>query len=270
VTDGHGHHQVSGEIAQEVFKAAGDPKVFPEQLEGRIAALAAAGGLLRGSPFAPVTNGACSTTPPASGRRRASTTTLPASGSGRALDRRDDSRWDLGPGAGPQLRADCARGMGRAEVAKRRGQPHAERTGASNYHLWAVAPEAGPFRGASAEEASQNVIPGEKFLVRVHATQATTETRLNSVWLASRSGDSWKAENTTAAIDSTAPFADNIFRVQAAEDAEPTQPYFTRPLSSSPTTTSLIRSGVCAPLRPIRWRRGRSLPLTVCRFVWAR
>ena len=30
VTDGHGQHQVSGEIAQEVFKAAGDPNVFPE------------------------------------------------------------------------------------------------------------------------------------------------------------------------------------------------------------------------------------------------
>lgn len=30
VTDGHGQHQVSGEIAQEAFKAAGDPKVFPE------------------------------------------------------------------------------------------------------------------------------------------------------------------------------------------------------------------------------------------------
>ena len=30
VTDGHGQHQVSGEIAQEVFKAAADPKVFPE------------------------------------------------------------------------------------------------------------------------------------------------------------------------------------------------------------------------------------------------
>lgn len=29
-TDGHGHHQVSGEIAQEVFTAAADPKVFPE------------------------------------------------------------------------------------------------------------------------------------------------------------------------------------------------------------------------------------------------
>jgi LmbE family N-acetylglucosaminyl deacetylase len=30
VTDGHGQHQVAGEIAQEVYKAAGDPKVFPE------------------------------------------------------------------------------------------------------------------------------------------------------------------------------------------------------------------------------------------------
>jgi LmbE family N-acetylglucosaminyl deacetylase len=29
-SDGHGQHQVSGEMAQEVFNAAGDPKVFPE------------------------------------------------------------------------------------------------------------------------------------------------------------------------------------------------------------------------------------------------
>jgi LmbE family N-acetylglucosaminyl deacetylase len=33
-SDGHGHHQVSGEVAQEAFKVAGDPKVFPEQLKG--------------------------------------------------------------------------------------------------------------------------------------------------------------------------------------------------------------------------------------------
>ena len=33
ITDGHGHHQVSGEIAQEAFKAAADPGVFPEQLK---------------------------------------------------------------------------------------------------------------------------------------------------------------------------------------------------------------------------------------------
>ncbi len=30
VTDGHGQHQVSGEITQEVYTAAADPKVFPE------------------------------------------------------------------------------------------------------------------------------------------------------------------------------------------------------------------------------------------------
>jgi LmbE family N-acetylglucosaminyl deacetylase len=30
VTDGHGQHQVAGEITQEVFLAAADPKVFPE------------------------------------------------------------------------------------------------------------------------------------------------------------------------------------------------------------------------------------------------
>ena len=30
VTDGHGHHQVSGEMAQEMLTMAGDPKVFPE------------------------------------------------------------------------------------------------------------------------------------------------------------------------------------------------------------------------------------------------
>ena len=30
VTDGHGQHQVSGQVAQEAFLAAGDPKVFPE------------------------------------------------------------------------------------------------------------------------------------------------------------------------------------------------------------------------------------------------
>ena len=42
ITDGHGQHQVSGEMAQEVFEAAGDPKVFPEQI---------AAGLLPWSPM---------------------------------------------------------------------------------------------------------------------------------------------------------------------------------------------------------------------------
>ena len=32
-TDGHGNHQVAGQMAQEVYKAAGDPAMFPEQLK---------------------------------------------------------------------------------------------------------------------------------------------------------------------------------------------------------------------------------------------
>ena len=61
-TDGHGQHQVAGEIVQEAFKAAGDPKVFPEQL--RPANEGGAGlqpwqplAVYSRTPFAPVTNG---------------------------------------------------------------------------------------------------------------------------------------------------------------------------------------------------------------------
>ena len=32
-SDGHGNHQTAGAMAQEVFKAAGDPKVFPDQIK---------------------------------------------------------------------------------------------------------------------------------------------------------------------------------------------------------------------------------------------
>lgn len=33
VSDGHGHHQVAGYMAQEAYKLAGDPKVFPDQIK---------------------------------------------------------------------------------------------------------------------------------------------------------------------------------------------------------------------------------------------
>lgn len=33
VSDGHGQHQVSGLMAQEVYKAAGDPNIFPDQIK---------------------------------------------------------------------------------------------------------------------------------------------------------------------------------------------------------------------------------------------
>ena len=62
MTDGHGQHQVAGEIMQEAFKAAGDPKVFPEQL--RPVKDGGAGlqpwqplAVYSRAPFAPMTNG---------------------------------------------------------------------------------------------------------------------------------------------------------------------------------------------------------------------
>jgi LmbE family N-acetylglucosaminyl deacetylase len=56
VSDGHGHHQVSGEIAQEAFKVAGDPKVFPEQLKNGLQPWQPLAVYSR-APFAPITNG---------------------------------------------------------------------------------------------------------------------------------------------------------------------------------------------------------------------
>lgn len=55
VSDGHGQHQVSGEIAQEAFKEAGDPKVFPDQLKNGIEPWQPLAVYSR-SPFAPITD----------------------------------------------------------------------------------------------------------------------------------------------------------------------------------------------------------------------
>ena len=131
VSDGHGQHQVSGEIAQEAFKVAGDPKVFPEQLRVKDGACSRGSRWrsIRARRLRPSPTGKCSTTRRESGRRRTSTITSPASGSRAVAGRRHDSGGHVGPGAGPHLRADRARGVGRAEVAVWRREPCAERAG---------------------------------------------------------------------------------------------------------------------------------------------
>ena len=96
----------------------------------------------------------------------------------------------------------------------------------------------GPFRGGSADEMPRSVSPGEEFRVRVHTAQATADTRISRVWLDSHSGDPWKSDNATGEFDSapppTAPTSDQTFRVQVPDNAEPTQPYFTRPNIEQP------------------------------------
>jgi LmbE family N-acetylglucosaminyl deacetylase len=85
------------------------------------------------------------------------------------------------------------------------------------------------FRGASADETSTSVSPGQQIFVQVHASQATKETKLEKVWLGSRTGTEWKNSVTSGAVKADAPVSDPVFMVQVAEDAKPTAPYFTRP-----------------------------------------
>jgi len=86
----------------------------------------------------------------------------------------------------------------------------------------------GPFRGGSADETPRSVQPGQQFRVRVHTASADAAASLARVWLESRSGNPWQAKDTTGAG------SDRLFQVTASENAEPTQPYFTRPSIEQP------------------------------------
>lgn len=54
-TDGHGNHQVAGQMAQEAFKAAGDPAMFPEQIKEGLRPWKPLKDYAR-VPFAPITD----------------------------------------------------------------------------------------------------------------------------------------------------------------------------------------------------------------------
>ena len=70
-SDGHGQHQVAGQIAQEAFNAAGDPNVFPDQIAAGLEPWQPLKVYAR-PPSAASTPRACTTPPPAN-------TSLPAS-----------------------------------------------------------------------------------------------------------------------------------------------------------------------------------------------
>ncbi|MGA9583734.1 MAG: PIG-L family deacetylase [Terracidiphilus sp.] len=370
ITDGHGQHQVSGEIAQEVFKAAADPSVFPEQLKP-----VSQGGLglqpwqplavYSMTPFAPVTEKgmfdyATGKWAPARFKNYVTgevTTTTPST----------DVKLPVG-------NLDLTLGRSYAQIAREGWGEQKSQNGGSNpsltgpatasYHLWAVAPAAHPssthsendslyqnskvridtsisglahlanspapdwlatglhdidgsldellskcpcnsglpvaqalapiyrdtlalrakvaasslgpeakagilfelhtkinqfqsaladalgldliafrtneahaqaagFRGAAADEAATSVSPAEEFRVHVHAAQATKETRLDKVWLQSRTGEEWKS-TISGGVDPSAPVTDPVFTVHAADNAAPTAPFFTRPNIEQP------------------------------------
>jgi LmbE family N-acetylglucosaminyl deacetylase len=98
--------------------------------------------------------------------------------------------------------------------------------------------EGGPGgRGGSADEMPRSVTPGEEFSVRVHLAKALDDVRLNRVWLESSDGAPWKIEDTSGTIDTgaaAAPVSDRMFRVHVPDDAQPTEPHFTRPSTEQP------------------------------------
>ena len=360
ITDGHGQHQVSGEIAQEAFKAAGDPKVFPEQLRDGLEPWQPM-AVYSMVPFAPVTNGrmfdyATGKSAPARFKNYVTgewSTEVPSTDVTMQV-----GTWD--PALGRSYMQIARQGWGEQKSQNGGANPTLSGPGSTSYHLWGAAPEAaaksqperrslfengkveidtsikalgalagksapdwltqglaaidggvkeietsrrgrngldmargiapvyrqtielrgkvaasdldarakadllfeldtkidqfqdalrlalgldvmvfrtgsgggggGPFRGQSAEETPRSVAPGEELRVRVHTGQATAETRLARVWLASATGDPWKNEIASGAPDplKAESTTDTVFTVRAAANAEPTAPYFTR------------------------------------------
>jgi len=108
--------------------------------------------------------------------------------------------------------------------------------------------------------------------VRVHTAQATAETRLGKVWLESQSGDRWKTQPSLApsTAASTVLLNEQILQVQAAENAQPTAPYFTRQSIEQPYYDLTQPEWRGRSFALIRWRRGRSSASRACPSGWAR
>ncbi len=150
ITDGHGHHQVSGEIAQEAFKAAADPSVFPEQLKP-----ASEGGLgltvwqplavYSMVPFAPVKDGkmfdyATGKWAPAQFKNYVTgevTTGVPSTDVSIPVGTRD-------PVLGRSYVQIAREGWGMQKSQNGGANPTLSGPAETHYHLWAVAPQAMP------------------------------------------------------------------------------------------------------------------------------
>ena len=142
LTDGHGQHQVAGEIAQEVFKAAGDAKVFPDQLKNGLEPWQPLAIYSR-APFARVTNGQMfdyATGKWAPARFKNHVTGEWTEGEPRTDVTIPVGAWD--PALGRTYMQIAREGWGRQMSQYGGANPALSSEDFSNYHLWAVAPEA--------------------------------------------------------------------------------------------------------------------------------
>jgi LmbE family N-acetylglucosaminyl deacetylase len=102
------------------------------------------------------------------------------------------------------------------------------------YTTYATKTQEGGARGSSPEETQRSVAPGEEFHVHVHIAQASAEAHRGSApWFENAAGTPWKGVEIASPLE-TAQTSDEIFTLRVPEDAEPTQPYFTRPTIEQP------------------------------------
>jgi LmbE family N-acetylglucosaminyl deacetylase len=139
ITDGHGHHQVSGEIAQEAFKAAGDPKVFPEQLKDGLQPWQPL-AVYSMVPFAPVTDGRMFDY--ATGKWAPAKFKNYVTGEWTADVPSTDVSIPVGtldPVLGRSYMQIAREGWGEQKSQNGGANPTLSGPASSNYHLWAVA-----------------------------------------------------------------------------------------------------------------------------------
>jgi LmbE family N-acetylglucosaminyl deacetylase len=363
-SDGHGHHQVSGEVAQEAFKVAGDPRVFPEQLQGGLQPWQSLAVYSR-APFARIENGQMfdyATGKWAPARFHNYVTGEWTEGAPKADVSIPVGTWD--PALGRTYVQIAREGWGKQMSQDGGANPALSAPDSSSYHLWAAAPSAagvnasatntslfqnqkvnidtsiaglarlagptppawltdglhkiqsdldafiadcsnqggvdgahklvpiyretldlyarvktsdldakaksdlqfelvekinrfqiafkdllgldlvaftaggdggqgGPGRGASADESSRSVYPGEDFSGRVHTFSASSSARLSRTWFETGSGTSW-AMGELAGAPSSSESANALVHLHVPDDAQPTEPYFTRPTTEQP------------------------------------
>jgi LmbE family N-acetylglucosaminyl deacetylase len=154
ITDGHGQHQVSGEIAQEAFKAAGDPKVFPEQLKNGLEPWQPL-AVYSMVPFAPVTDGkmfdyATGKWAPARFKNYVTgevSTSVPSADVTIPV-----GTWD--PVLGRSYTQIARQGWGEQKSQNGGANPTLSGPESTRYHLWAVAPQAAVRAGSNAADHS--------------------------------------------------------------------------------------------------------------------
>ncbi len=87
--------------------------------------------------------------------------------------------------------------------------------------------QSGGFRGSSADETAGSVSPGETFKVHVHATNAFADARLVKTWFETQTHEPWQQGEPISSKAST-QVSDAVFSLKVPENAESTQPFFTR------------------------------------------